>query len=165
MQTEHIPKDEARPMWGQVVDNVVERFETESYGFTLTHLELKDLMAILPATTIDEVKKEQLDYLTGMEKARTRLLEDYNLCLFSVRGEGYTVLHPSEQITKGADYYTKKSQTALLRTMNTLANIDVGQLTKEETELRLSKMGRVAFLKAAFRKRKIPMFKEKDRLE
>ena len=165
MQTEYIPKEESRPMWSQVVNRVVERFGNESYGFTIGHTELKELMAILPATTIEESKKEQLDYLTGMEQARDMLLEDYNLCLFSIRGEGYQVLHPSEQVKKGADYYTRKSQRALARTMNTLANTDVDQLTQEGISLRHSKMNRIAFLKAAFRKRSIPMTEKNKQIE
>ena len=165
MQTEYIPQEESRPMWGQVVNKVRERFENESYGFTIEHSELKKLMAILPARTIEESKKEQLDYLTGMEKARDTLLEDYNLCLFSVRGEGYQVLHPEDQIKKGADYYIKKSQKALSRTMNTLANVDSEVLGIEETSLRLSKMNRIAFIKAAFRKRRIPASTENKLIE
>jgi len=165
MQTEYIPKEESRPMWGQVVNKVVERFGNESYGFTLEHADLKELMAITPATTIEESKKEQLDYLTGMEKARDELLEAYNLCLFSVRGEGYKVLSPSDQVSKGADYYTRKSQRALARTMSTLANTDVDQLTQEEISLRHSKMNRIAFLKAAFRKRRISTTEKNKQIE
>jgi len=165
MQTEYIPKEESRPMWGQVVNRVRELFETESYGFTISHDELKELMDIRPATTIEESKKEQLDYLTGMEKAKDALLEDYNLCLFSVRGEGYQVLYPSEQVKKGADHYIRKSQRALSKTMNTLANIDVDQLGHEEINLRHAKMNRIAFIKAAFRKRRIPVPEVKKQIE
>lgn len=165
MQTEYIPKEESRPMWGQVVSRVVERFENESYGFTMYHAELKELMAIFPATTIEESKKEQLDYMTGIEKARDTLLEDYNLCLYCVRGEGYMVLHPNDQIKKGADYYIRKSQKALSRTMATLANVDSEQLDLDATNLRLAKMNRIAFIKAAFRKRKIPAPEIKKQIE
>ena len=161
MQTEYIPKEESRPMWSQVVSRVVELFETESYGFTIEHHELKELMAINPATNIEESKKEQLDYMTGIERARDVLLEDYNLCLFSVRGEGYQVLHPIDQVKKGADYYIKKSQKALSKTMDTLANVDSEMLDLESTNLRHAKMNKIAFVKAAFRKRRIPSVEKK----
>ncbi len=155
MTTEYIPKEESRPMWGQVVSYILARFETESYGLIAEHDVLKELMGILPATTIEESKKEQLDYMTGIEKARDELLEEYNIFLFSVQGVGYQVLTPGEQIKKGADHYIKKSQKALSKTMRTLANIDSSELDQESINLRYSKMNRIAFIKAAYRKRKI----------
>ena len=160
-QSEYISREESRPMWNQVVNRVRERFEIESYGFRISHEELKDLMDIQPARTIEESKKEQLDYLAGMDKARQVLLEDYNLCLYSITGEGYEILHPVDQVKKGADYYVKKSQSALLKTMGTLANVDSEMLDNESNNLRISKMNRVAFIKSAFRKRSIPVFEQK----
>ena len=152
-----IPPEETYPMWERVVESVRDRFETESYGFTIKHAELKELMGIEQAQTIGEVKKEQLDYMTGMDKARDMLLEDYNLFLYSVPGQGYQVLPPAEQIRKGADYYIRKSQKALARTASTLANVDSDMLDAESRNLQLLKMNRMAFIKAAFRKRRIPM--------
>lgn len=159
-----LPED-TYPMWEKVVERVRELFEDESYGFVVGHAELKKIMGIQPAKTVSDVKKEQLDYLTGMEKARNSLLEDYNLFLYSVQGHGYQVLHPSEQIRKGADYYVRKSQKALSRTMSTLANVDYSVLDMESRNLQISKMNRVAFLKAAFRKRRIPMPEKKKEIE
>jgi len=165
MVTEYIPKEESRPMWGQVVGAVIERFESESYGFIISHSELKELMAIVPATTIEESKKEQLDYMEGIVSAKNTLLEDYNLCLFSVIGEGYQVLHPSDQIRKGTDYYIRKAQRSLLKSVTTLANVDSDQLDLEGVNLRLAKMNKIAFVKAAFRKRKISLPEDKKQIE
>jgi len=137
-----------------VVNAVVERFEKESYGFTIGHSELKELMGVSPARTIEESKKEQFVYMMAVEKVKKWLLRDYNLCLFSAHGEGYKVLHPSEQITKAADHYVRKSQAALSKTMRTLANVDVDVLSQEEIALRHEKINRAAFIKAAFRKRR-----------
>jgi len=156
MEPEYIPMEEARPMWGQVVTKVVERFESDSYGLIMTHEELKHLMDIQPAKTIEESKKEQLDYMSGLGKAKDVLLDDYNLCLFSVIGIGYQVLHPNEQIVKGADYYLKKSQCAMSQSMKVLANVDSEMLDSEGSQLRISKINRAAFIKAAFRKRMTP---------
>jgi len=164
-ESQHIFPDEAYPMWERAIEMVRERFEVESYGLIVTHKELKECMGIIPAKTIGEVQKEQLDYLSGMDKVRAALLEDYNLYLHSAIGQGYELLHPNEQIRKGADYYVKKSQRALSRTMSTLANIDPGLLDAESRELQLLKMNRVAFIKAAFRKRKLPQPKAVAQIE
>lgn len=162
---EHIFPEDTYPMWEKVVERVRDLFEDESYGFIIEHAELKELMGIQPAISVNDVIKEQLDYLVGMGKAKDQLLIDYNLYLSSVQGHGYELLHPSEQIRKGADYYFKKSQKALVRTMNTLANVDSSVLDMESRNLQLLKMNRIAFLKAAYRKRKIPMQEKKKEIE
>ena len=41
--------------------------------------------------------------------------------------------------------------------MHTLANVDVELLDTESRALQLAKMSRIAFIKVAFRKRRIPM--------
>ena len=163
--TQYIPPNETYPMWEKAVEKVRERFEAESYGFIVKHKDLKETMGIIPSKTINEVQKEQLDYLGGMEKVKIALLEDYNLCLHSVPGQGYKLLHPNDQVRKGADYYIKKSQRSLARTMHTLANVDVELLDTESRALQLAKMSRVAFIKAAFRKRRIPMAIETKQIE
>lgn len=165
IKTEYIPPEEVCPMWEKAVETIRERFENESYGFIIKHDEVKELMGIEPAKTVDEVKKEQLDYLTGIEKVRSALLEDYNLCLYSAIGQGYQILHPNDQVRKGADYYIKKSQRALSRTVNTLANVDSDLLDAESRNLQLQKLNRMAFLKAAFRKRKLPQPEQKEQIE
>ena len=157
LNTDHIFPEDVYPMWERVVERIRDRFEIESYGFIIKHTEIKELMGITPAQTIGEVKKEQLDYMTGIDKARDTLLEDYNLFLYSVPGQGYQVLHPLDQIRKGADYYVRKSQKALSRSASTLANVDSDLLDAESRNLQLLKMNRIAFIKAAFRKRRIPM--------
>lgn len=157
MTTEHIFPDETYPMWERAVEMVRERFEAESYGLIVSHEALKECMGIVPAKTMDEVQKEQLDYMAGVEKVKVSLLEDYNLFFYRVVGKGYQILTPPEQIRKGADYYVRKSQRALSRTMSTLANVDSEFLDAESRELQLLKMARVAFVKAAFRKRNLPM--------
>lgn len=164
-ETAWIPPEETYPMWERAVKAIIERFEVESYGLIVSHVELKELMGIEPAQTISDVQKEQLDYLTGLDKIKTTLLEDYNLFLYRAVGNGYEILHPKEQLRKGADYYIKKSQKALLRTSRTLANVDVEMLDFADRELQLQKMSRVAFVKAAFRKRKLPQPKEVEQIE
>jgi len=163
-KTEYIPPDETYPMWERAVEMIRDRFESESYGLIVTHEELKECMGIKPATKISEVQKEQLDYLV-ITKVKEALLEDYNLCLYSVIGVGYEVLNPYEQIRKGADYYTKKSQQALMRTMSALVNVDIEALDAESRELQVLKMSRIAFIKTAFRKRKIPIPKMPTQIE
>jgi len=153
---QYIPPEDVYPMWETAVEKIRERFENESYGLIITHEEFKGWMGIQSAKTLSEVQKEQLDYLTGIEKTKKVLLEDYNLCLYRIQGIGYQILHPKEQIRVGADYYFKKSQKSLSRSMNILANVDQNLLDFESRELQLAKIARTAWIKSAFRRKKLP---------
>jgi len=162
---EYIPPEEVYPMWETAVEKIRERFESESYGLIVSHKELKDWMGIQPAKTISEVQKEQLDYLTGIEKTKKSLLENYNLCLYRAQGIGYEVLEPKDQIRVAADYYIKKSQKALSKSMNILANVDQELLDFDSRELQLAKIARVAWVKSAFRRRKLPVPKQPEQID
>lgn len=161
-QAQYIAKEETCPMWQEAVSNVLERFNDVGYDTQITHTELKDWMGIAAPQRVSEVKKADLDYLSGMERVKDELLLNYNLFLYPVIGVGYRILRPDEQIRKGADYYIRKSQKALVKCGSTLANVDESLLDTESRELQLSKIGRIAFLKAAFRKRRIPMPERKQ---
>ena len=163
--TEYIAPENVYPMWGTAVEKIRERFETESYGLIVTHKDFKGWMGIKPAETIDEVQKEQLDYLTGVKKTKSSLLEDYNLCLYSIHGIGYQVLHPKDQIRVAADYYVKKSQRSLSESMSVLSNVDQDLLDFDSRELQLAKMARVAWVKSAFRRRKLPHPKQPEQID
>ncbi|MCP4568400.1 MAG: hypothetical protein GY841_12555 [FCB group bacterium] len=152
------------PMWEKAVEAIIGQFETESYDMVVEHEDLKKLMGIKQAKTIDDAKKEQLDYMSGIERTKEELLTEYNLYLHPVVGKGYQVLHPNEQVRKGAEYHFRKSQKALSRSMNTLANVDADLLDSEGKELQFSKLHRIAFIKAAFRKRKLPAPEKKKEI-
>jgi len=159
--TEYIPEEKAVPLVDIAVENILARFEDEGYGAILLHSELKKWMGIKKAETTDEVKKEQMDYMLGTCKIRDKLLENYNLYIHSSIGYGYKILHPSEQLRQGADYYLSKAQKALIKHGKTLSNIDESELTIDDKQLRLNKIGRLAFVKSAFRKRSLPQQKNR----
>ena len=154
--TEYVRPEKEVPLVDIALSEILEQFEAQGYGVKFTHDELTLWMGIRKATDINGVKKEQLDYMTGICKVKDALLDDYNLCLHSIQGHGYTILHPNDQVSKGADYYIKKSQKALTRYARVLVNLDATELSIESRHLQLSKTNRAAFIKAAFRKRRLP---------
>jgi hypothetical protein len=157
IMAELIEKGSEYPLWSLAVSNVLDRFESDEYDSMFTHDEMKGWMGIRKALIVDDVQKEQLDYLTGIEKVKSNLLDNYNICLFRVTGYGFKILHPTEQIRQGADNYVKKSQKALTRFVRVLVNVDIEKLDIESRDLQLNKLNRAAFIKAAFRKRKLPV--------
>jgi len=154
--TEYISPEKEVPLVDVALSEILERFEAQGYGVKFTHDELKGWMGIRKATEVSEVKKEDLDYMTGTGGIKYALSVDYNLCFFSILGHGYEILHPDEQVNKGADYYMKKSQKALARHARTLVNLDITELSAENRLLQINKTNRAAFIKAQFRRRQLP---------
>lgn len=144
------------PTWTIAVQNILERFGEVGYGCQFRHEELKEWMGIRKPQTIPQAEAAQMDYMKGVLKIRRDLLENYNIFLFPLIGHGYKVLHPENQIRKGADYYIRKSQKSLAMFARVLANVDVPQLDAEGRRIQLDKINRAAFIKVAYRKRCLP---------
>lgn len=153
---EIIQKENEYPLWRIALSNILDAFDSSGYGIEFKHEQIRDWMGIRKPETIKEFKKHELDYMQGMDKLKSELLDESNLYLHSIPGFGYKLLHPSEQISKGADHYLQRSQRNLAKTAHILANVDRNELSIEDKALQISKINRLAFLKAAFRKIKLP---------
>jgi len=155
---EHIPPEKQVPLVDIAITKILERFEQESWGIDFSHETLKNWLGITihQKGTRKEIDKENMDYLTGIQKITNILLEDYNLCLHSIHSYGYKILHPANQINEGADRHMKKAQKALTRHAKILVNTDISELNVDQRNLQMSKINRIAFLKSAFRKRHLP---------
>lgn len=161
-----VEKENEYPLWKIAISKILEEFGNKGYNISFKHELLKEWMSIKIPDTIPKNKKQvvelkkqldklNLDYLFGIEKIKYELLTDYNLCLVSLVGIGYKILHPSDQIRDGVDHYIDKANKNLLKGGKILANVDDSVLSVEDKSLHISKMNRVAFLKSAFRKRKL----------
>jgi hypothetical protein len=162
---ELVQRQDEYPLWSIAVANILERFENEGYGAKFAHDELKAWMGIRRAESMEDVDREKLDYLIGIRRVWNNLLDNYNLFISNVIGFGYEILHPKDQIRKGADYYQRKSQTALTSAVRVVTNLDISELDDSDRQLQISKMNRIAFVKAAFRKRKLPVSEIKKQIE
>jgi len=155
------------PFVDTAIQKILERFESDGYGAQFSHEELHQWLSVeMPLSGLREIlKKEQLDYMNGMCKVSNALLDDYNLCLYSVPTYGYRILLPSEQIRKGADKHLRKAQRSLIQHSKVLTNIDISELTIQDRTLQADKQNRIAFIKAAFRKRKLPQLAKLKEIE
>src|SRR4030066_678306 len=99
-----IHKEDEYPLWRYTVTKILEEFEISGYGLKFSHEQFKLWMVIREPSTIEESKKYNLDYLFGMEKIKNELLDGYNIYLHPVTRYGYQILHPKDQIRKGADF-------------------------------------------------------------
>lgn len=143
------------PPYKNAIDAIRERVEKESYGFTLSHGELLELLELKEPGTVEEYKRYSLKLLDAMESVKEELLEEHNICLFNIRGEGYQVLHPNDQATIAFRKAMKQGRKQVLKARKLITHIDTGLLNMEVAKDRLRSLARVAFVETAFNKRKL----------
>lgn len=143
------------PPYKNAVEKIVIDVEENGYGRLFEHAKLKELMDIKEPTTIAEYKKYEFDYLSAIENLKDDLLLEHTLYLSNDVGKGYRVLEPNEQVNYGADKHIRKAQQQISQAARVLTYVNDELLSIEGGQNRMRKMERLAFLRSAFRKRKI----------
>lgn len=143
------------PLYKQMAQDIIKRVEKEGYGFLITIENLYDGLAIHEPKqgSYKEFKAYSLKRMNAIENLKDDLL-DVNIFLMSVRGIGYRVLNPSEQIIEGPKMHLKKAMTQIKKAMKSVTNVDVTQLSSTEEATRISTLSRLSFIQSATRKRK-----------
>ena len=146
------------PAWKNAVEKIVERFEAEGYGVIFSPDELLDWfdMKIPENGTFEAFNAFAFEKLSQMENTKTELLLEYNLALENIRGKGYMLVHPNDQVTKTAGKYMQMARRKLNQAVLRLMHVDAAQLDMDASQARLQGLARMAFIKSAMNKRKIP---------
>jgi hypothetical protein len=156
-ENEQTPEQEVvdYPMWRVAMAAIIERYQRDGYGAQFSHNELKALMGINDGTTIEEAEKARLAYVKGICSIKKELLLNDNLCIHSVIGVGYRVLHPKEQIREGFEMYQNRAKSALRNGALVMGNVDTTQLDTGDQQLMIDRINRLAHIKQSFRRRLI----------
>ena len=145
----------AYPPYRNALEEVLRITEECGYGELFTHIQLKEWMDMEEPTTIDEYKKHEFEYLSNIEKMKDELLIENNMFFGNEIGKGYRVLQPDEQVDTGVARHTRKAQKELVKATRALTYVNDSLLSVASEQLRMRKMQRVAFVRAAFRKKNI----------
>ena len=92
------------PGWKNAVEIILKRFDEEGYGILFSNQELFEMFDIKQPTysSYEDFQKFCFERLDHMENLKIELLEAYNICMSNMRGNGYVLLHPDDQVTKEA---------------------------------------------------------------
>lgn len=154
------------PAWKNAVEKILEKFEAEGYGCFISDDEFVSWMSldIQNVKTIDDFKRYNCSMLQRYA-AIDQLLADYDMCLQRVRGSnGFQILTPSDQITKGYDHRMTKLRKELNKLTKTITNVKHEFLSLEEERDRQLKILKGAMVKSALNKRKLELPTEEKKL-
>ncbi len=149
------------PIWKEVALSIVNRVDSEGYGFVITHKELFDMLEIKEPQTIPEAMKQRLDILSKVEDLRTCLLYDHNILLYNEFNRGYVPLEPNQQVTKGYDRQFDKARKKIHKAIDVLNYVNHELLTQSGIEQRDRNLNKAVFVLSAFNKRRLPENKKK----
>ena len=147
------------PGWKNALEEILARFNKEGYGIIFTLDQLLDWMNIICPEfgSKKEFVKNQLEIMSSIDCIKAELIENHNLYFNNVRGCGYQLLHPNDQVKVGAEKHARKARAEIRKQMRALTNIDIQLLNDETSKIRLRKIEHVAFLMGALNKKQLPI--------
>ena len=157
----------AYPGWKNAIEKIMERVNTEGFGVLFSKKELLDYcdIKVPERATAPEWQQHSFEVLDHIDHMVKELSEEYDICLFNVKGQGYKVLHPNDQVEKEPQKHFKKIRREISKTKRSLTNVKTELLSDDKQTLRLNMLTRVAFIRGAMNKKRLPSVPEVPRLQ
>lgn len=128
-----------------------------TFGDIVPHDELQESLRLpKPAgrVTVEEYEGWRLSLVAQVEALSNFLLEEKNMCLKAVPGQGYLIVTPAEQTDYAMGHGLKRVKSELRKMGRRLSFIDRSALTHEEARKNADALARLSFLQSMANKRK-----------
>lgn len=138
------------PRWRQAVqDFLAAEFKP---GDIVPHSWLEDHFGIPPVRDEDTMtgrayRERQFKWLTCVEAFKSELLEEHQVCLASVFGEGYRVTPPGEQTALATDSFEGEAKKAFRKAALRLKHIRTEELTAAQRRENMDAVARLSMLR------------------
>lgn len=140
------------PAWKQAVQDFLAEFK---YGDIVSHDWLVARFGLpLPDDHMSAAafQARQFEWLSSIEGFKTTLLNDHQVLLQSVRGEGYRWVPPAEQ-TKAATRDFERDATKAFRNAGTrLRHVRLGELSDDQRRENVDALAKLSHLRGSVRK-------------
>ena len=141
--------------WKNAEQEILQIVENKGYGVFLNHAKLHEWFGIKEPKEMSKEawQKYTFELLASTQNLLDSLLIEHNIFLYNIRGEGYQVLHPDEQVDRGADKYIKKMLAQCRKAILVLKCVNEDVLSIEGQRKRLEKLTTVAKIKSSIREK------------
>ena len=138
------------PAWRQAIKQLVND-KRLTPGALFTHRELHDLFIIKyperdVAITPADLAKSELQYLSQLNGFQTALLEEHQVALANVKGEGYRIVAPHEQTPWAERQGIADVRKAIRKLATRLTNVDFAQLGTEDRKANADALARLGMM-------------------
>lgn len=120
-----------------------------TYGDIVPHSELQAALMLPKPTgkiTVEEYEEWRLSLLAQVDALGTFLLEEKNMCLKAVPGQGYMIVEPAKQTEYALEHGMKRVKSELRKMGRRLSFIDRSALTHEDARKNADALARLSFL-------------------
>lgn len=117
------------PEWRQAAKDIAESFK---YGDIITLEWLQKSFHLKDPSTIVEFRDYQFAFLGNMDSLRQELLQEHRLLLSSVRGVGYELVEPNEQVETAWQSTFVRVKRELKKLAGAIRHIRYDELTDEK---------------------------------
>ncbi len=128
-----------------------------TYGDVVPHAELQAALRLPKPTgkiTVDDYEEWRLALLSQFDALSNFLLEDRNICLKAVPGQGYMIVEPAKQTEYAMEHGLKRVRSELRKMGRRLSFVDRGALTHEEARQNADALAKLSFLQQQEKKAK-----------
>lgn len=158
--------EEARlhPIWKEAAKAIAARVSRDGYGFLISMEEIHEMLETRQARPLSlwkDVRKDMFDFLEKVEELKRECLHQHRILLFNQRGQGYQVLTPDDQVTKGWERQHEKVRKHLRKSLDVVVNTDSSALSEQGQKNRDRNIQRTVFIMSAADKRRIPAVERK----
>jgi hypothetical protein len=137
-----------------------------TYGDVIPH-EVLRLALRLPEPhgklTLSELESWRLSLVAQIDALSDWLLEEKNMCLRSLPGQGYQIIPPAEQTEYAVNQGRKKIRSELRKMGRRLSFVDHASLTQDERRKNADALARLSFMENQFSKAKRRRFIVSDK--
>lgn len=136
------------PAWKQAAADFLSEFK---YGDMVSHAWMESRFG-MPSLgdsqrmTPDQFRARQFEWLANVESFKTALLKDHQVCLQSVRGEGYRWVPPHEQTGVAVREFESNARKVFRTASKKLRNLRHLELTDEQRRANMDAIARVSAL-------------------
>lgn len=125
------------------------------YGDIVPHADLRAALSLPKPTgrlTAEEYESWQLALVAQVDALSAHLLEEKNMCLKAVPGQGYLIVEPAKQTEYAMKHGLKRVRHELRKMGRRLSFVDRGALTHEQARENADAMAKLSFLSQTTRK-------------
>lgn len=131
------------------------------YGDVISHEALREALRLPEPKgklTVTEYESWRLALVAQIDALSDWLLEEKNMCLRNIQGQGYQIVEPSEQTEFAVKQGRKRIRAELRKMGRRLSFIDHAALSQDERRQNADALARLSFMDRQFRQAKRQRF-------
>lgn len=142
------------PIWRQAVQVFLD--SGIQSGHLITHQWLEDHFGMEPllddaSLTVAQFRERQFEWLRNLDAFKSALLEEHQVCIVSVHGEGYRVVPAADQTSTAQEKFEREVKRSYRTAALRLKNVRLAELTDTQRRENIDAISKLSMLRGMHR--------------